>query len=105
MFIEPESVFSVMNNLVYYLGEHYDPKGFAVKGARVSELENSSFSVEEIFSWAMEAREAGLIEIARIHVKDGRYGVDAMLPKDLDFVTLTREGQTYYKHHKNQPKT
>ena len=90
-----------MNSLVYFLGEHYDPKGNAVKWARVSELiEKSSFSIEEVFSWAMEARRAGLVEVARIHVKDGRYGVDAMLPEDLDFVTLTREGKTWYNNTK-----
>ena len=87
---------------MYFLGEHYDPKGNAVKWARVSELlENSTYSIEEVFSWAMEARGAGLVEIARIHIKDGRYGVDAMLPEDLDFVTLTREGKTWYKENTN----
>lgn len=87
-----------MNSLVLYLSEHYDPKGCAVKWARVSDLlDNSSYSVEQIFDWAMEAREKGLVEIARIRVKDGRYGVDAMIPLDLDFVTLTREGQLWCK--------
>jgi len=89
-----------MNNLVLFLGEHYDPKGCAVKWAKASTLlDESSYSIEQIFDWAMEARKSGLVEIARIRVKDGRYGVDAMLPKDLDFVTLTREGQTWYKEN------
>ena len=92
----------LMNSLVYFLGEHYDPKGCAVKWAKVSEiLDSSAYTIEQIFHWAMEARRSGFVEIARIHVKNGRYGVDAMLPEDLDFVTLTKEGQTWYKHHKH----
>lgn len=85
-----------MNRLVEYLAEHYHPGGNAFRIVLVPELlEKSGFTVEEVFAWAMEAYKEKYVLIGRIRVKGNRWGVDRMIPEDLDSVTITREGLTW----------
>jgi hypothetical protein len=43
----------------------------------------------------MEAYKEKYVLIGRIRVKGNRWGVDRMIPEDLDSVTITREGLTW----------
>ena len=39
-----------------------------------------------------------MIVIGRLKVKGNRWGVDAMIPGDIDDVAITRKGLEWYKH-------
>jgi hypothetical protein len=86
-----------MNRLVEYLAEHYNPGGNAFKIAMALELlEKSGFTLEEVFTWAMEAYREKYVLIGRLRVKGNRWGVDQMIPEDLDSVTVTQKGLAWY---------
>jgi hypothetical protein len=87
-----------MNKLVKHLAEHYHPGGNAFRIVLVPELlENQDFTVEEVFDLAMEAYKKKHVLIGRIRVRGNRWGVDQMIPEDLDSITITREGLAWYK--------
>jgi hypothetical protein len=84
---------------VVYLAEHYAPKAEAFNIVLVSDfVKESGFTVEELFKDAMEAYKVKMVIIGRSRVKGNRYGVDNMIPEDLETITITREGLEWYKH-------
>ena len=92
-----------MNRLVEYLAENYHPGGNAFKIAMVPEmLKKSGFTMEEVFDWAMEAYKERYVLIGRIRVKGNRWGVDQMIPEDLDDVAITRKGLAWYEEFRGK---
>ena len=90
-----------MNKLVEYLAEHYDPGGNAFRIVLIPELlEKSGYTIEEVFDLAMEAYKEKYLLVGRICVKGNRWGLDQMIPEDLDTVAITRKGLTWYKENK-----
>jgi len=81
-----------MNKLLEYLSEHYHPGGSAVRFAKASEImENTGFTVKEIHLMSMEAYREDMLVFARCRVKDGRWGIDRMIPGDIEFLAVTRK--------------
>ena len=89
-----------MNKLVKYLAEHYHPGGNAFKIVLTSELvEKSGFTVEEVHEMTREADGEKMVVFGRLRVKGNRWGVDAMIPGDIDNVAITRKGLEWIKTH------
>jgi hypothetical protein len=87
-----------MNELVEYLAGHYDPKGNSFRIVLIPALlEKSGYTIEEVFELAMEAYREKPLLVGRIRVKGNRWGVDQMIPEDLDTVAITRKGLAWHK--------
>jgi len=82
-----------MNKLVLYLAENYHPGGRAARFAKASELiENAGFTVEEIHQMSMEAYREDMLVFARCRVKGNRWGMDKLIPGDIEYLAVTRKG-------------
>ena len=91
-----------MNKLVKYLAEHYHPGGDAFKIAMATELiERSGFTAEEVHEMALMAYNEKMVLIGRMRVKGNRWGVDAMIPGDIDNMAITRKGLEWIKTSRN----
>ena len=94
-----------MNKLVEYLGEYYHPGGDAFKIALATELiERSGFTVEEVHLMALMAYREEMILIGRLRVKGNRWGLDKMIPGDIDNMAITRKGLEWIKLNKTRIK-
>ena len=88
-----------MNKLVRYLAEHHHPRGEAFKFILVSDLvKESGFRLEEVFHNAMEAYKEGMVVVARSTVKGNRWGMNHMIPEDLEIIAITRGGLEWWKN-------
>ena len=86
-----------MNKLVEHLAVHHHPSGNAYKVVPViTILEESGFTVEEIHHMAMEAYKDKYLVFSRLRVRGNRWGVNAMIPGDIDYMAVTREGIEWY---------
>ena len=87
-----------MNKLVEYLAENYNPGGNSYKIVEVEKvLEDSGFTVDGIHRMALEAYKENLLFFFRSKVFGKRWGVDAMIPGDIEFLGVTLEGKKWYK--------
>ncbi len=94
-----------MNKLVEYLAEHYHPSGNAFKIALATELiERSGFTEEEVHEMALMAYREEMILIGRLRVKGNRWGVDVMIPDDIDNMAIKRKGLKWIKLNKTRIK-
>jgi hypothetical protein len=90
-----------MNKLVEYLAENYHPGGNSYRVVSVQEvMEGSDLTVEEIHYNAMDAYKRKYLVLSRLRVKGNRYGVDMMIPGDIDHLAITREGIKWYEEHR-----
>ena len=85
-----------MNKLVEYLAMYHHPGGNSFNIIPVETVYEAGFTVEEVYRLAMEASQDKFLLFSRVRVKDGRWGVDEMIPGDIDHVSVTRKGITWY---------
>ena len=84
--------------LVEYLAEYHNPGGNAFKIVWASEvLEEIGFTVDEFHEMALEAYAEKMVLIGRLKVKGNRWGVDQMIPGDIDTIAIKRKGLEWYK--------
>ena len=89
----------LMNLLVEYMEEHHGTKGTAFEFTRTEVImEETSWSREELFMMAREARGAGELVTHYSGGKNNRWGYNEMLPEDL--VTIGVIGASWKPHHK-----
>ena len=87
-----------MNKLVEYLAIHHHPGGNSFKIVPVTEiLEGSGLTVEEVHEMVLEAYEAKLVLFSRLRVRGNRWGIDQMIPGDIDHIAVTRKGIEWHK--------
>jgi len=93
-----------MNKLVAYLAEHHHPGGNSFKIIPVETVYEAGFTIEELHIMAMEASRDKYMLFSRVRVKGGRWGVDQMIPGDIDHVSVTRKGIAWNNSKHSQTK-
>lgn len=86
-----------MNKLVEHLAEYHHPGGNAFKVVPMEKiLEESGFTVEEVHHMAMEAYKDKYLFFSRIRVKGNRWGIDAMIHGDIEYLAVGEKGLEWY---------
>ena len=93
-----------MNRLVAYLAENHHPGGNSFKIIPVETVYEAGFTVEEFPRLALEASREKYLLFSRVRVKGGSWGVDEMIPGDIDHLSVTRKGIAWYNSMHSQTK-